>query len=342
MRKYPDTLTDIIADSGMNLNNISNLSGVSNTYLTKLSKNMINHPGKDKIASILLALNQRITDINAVLAEYDYQPLNKHDIPAILNNNRKRKIEGPLMPHYDRLYFELMLVVLEQMGGAKIVVKDRPSGIYQPYRLYMLKEFQLELDGEAERFLYELTGNVVRERLRLFEENCRNGQTITTYMCRECLNEALDKIITQSIADNDMGKLQYYAQYMANAASCAIKFPEQHSLLITDRCSIFEFLIQDAYGKKPALNFTGNTRHTFNNPYDQHNLEGFSTSAPALLKLFNTEVEMCKKAVTPENSPARPEAFSNYVSEKFSRWKVGHIFEEAMDELMSTPDFKLF
>lgn len=342
MRKYPDTLTDIISDSGLNLNSISKLSGVSNTYLTKLSKNMINHPGKDKIASILLALNQRIADINKVLAEYDYQPLNKHDIPAILNNNRKRKIEGPLMPHYDRLYFELMLVVFEQIGGTKIVVKDVPSGIYQPHRLYMMKEFQLELDGEAERFLYELTGNVVRERLRLFEENCEKGHKIITYMCRQCLDESLDKVITRCIADDDMGKLQLFSQYMANAASCAIKFPDQHKLLITNRCSIFEFLVQDADGSKPALNFTGNTRHTFNNPYDQHNLEGFSTSAPGMLSLFKEEIRMCDKAIVPDEDRKNPAVFKDFVSAKFARWNVGHVFEESFEELMDTPGFKLF
>ena len=141
MRKYPSTLIDIIANSEMNLNNISKISGVSNTYLTKLSKKQINHPGKDKIASILLAMNHRISDINNVLKDYDYRPLNKHDIPAILNNNRKRKIEGPPTPHYDRLYFELMLVVLEHMGGTKIVVKDSPSGIYQPLPLLYDESF---------------------------------------------------------------------------------------------------------------------------------------------------------------------------------------------------------
>lgn len=342
MRKYPETLNEIIAESGLNLNRISKLSGVSNTYLTKLSKNKINHPGKDKIASILLALNKRISRINEVLAEYDYQPLSKHDIPSILNNNLKRKIGGPLMPHYDRLYFELMLVVFEQIGGTKIVVKNRPSGIYQPYLLYMKKEFQLELAGEEERFLYEITGHVVRDRLRLFEENCAKGDRITTFMCKECLNETLDKILPRCIADDDRGGLQMFAQYMANAASCALKFPDQHKLLVTNRCSIFEFFIQDADGEKPVANFTGTSRHTYNNPYDQHNLEGFSTNAPAMLKLFMTEVEMCKNALEPNGASEDPEIFRKIVADKFQRWKVGHIFEEAMDELMATPEFKLF
>ncbi|WP_320170261.1 hypothetical protein [Maridesulfovibrio sp.] len=341
MRKYPSTLIGIIEKSGLNLNSISKLSGVSNTYLTKLSRNKINHPGKDKIASILLALNHRIADINSVLAEYDYQPLNRHDIPAILNNNRRRKVEGPLMPHYDRLYFELMLVVFEHIGGSKIVIKDTPSGIYQPYELYMMKEFQLELDGEAERFLYNLTGQVVLERLQLFKENCTKGHKITTYMCRECLEETLDKTIGKAVANNDMGRLQLFSRFLANATACAIKFPEQHKLRITERCSMFEFLIQNADGKKPVLNFTGNSRHSFNNPYDQHNLEGFSTTSPNMLNLFKIETDMCEAAASKDRRNT-PEGFRDYISGKFDEWKVGHLFDEAMEELMDTSEFKIF
>jgi len=50
MRKFSDTLAEIIEASKMNVNQISKISGFSNTYLTKLIRKKINHPGKDKIA----------------------------------------------------------------------------------------------------------------------------------------------------------------------------------------------------------------------------------------------------------------------------------------------------
>lgn len=75
MRSFPDTLVKIIKKSDLNINQISMISGISNTYLTKLLRHRINHPGKDKITSVLLALNFTITAINDVLADYDYQPL---------------------------------------------------------------------------------------------------------------------------------------------------------------------------------------------------------------------------------------------------------------------------
>lgn len=94
MRKFPDTLVRIIKDSEMNVNQISKISGISNTYLTKLIRKQINHPGKDKITCVLLALNYKISEINSILSEYDYMPLNIHDIPGILKNNLRRKFEG--------------------------------------------------------------------------------------------------------------------------------------------------------------------------------------------------------------------------------------------------------
>jgi transcriptional regulator with XRE-family HTH domain len=139
MRKYTETLSGIIESSGLNLNQISKVSGISNAYLTKLVKGNINKPGKDKIASILLALNHSISEINGVLAKYDYMPLNRHDIPDILDNNRRRKFEGRILPQFDNIYFELLMAALENIGGTKILVKHRPSGIFLPSELYMMK-----------------------------------------------------------------------------------------------------------------------------------------------------------------------------------------------------------
>jgi len=342
MRKYPDTILDIIAASDLNLNNISKLSGVSNTYLTKLSKGQINHPGKDKIASILLALNHTVSEINAVLAEYDYRALNEHDIPAILVNNQRRKIEGRILPHYDRLHFEMILAVFEAIGGTKVLVKNRPSGIYQPYALYMMKEFQLEVGGEAARFLYALTGRMVQERLRLFRENCRKGSRVVNYMCGKCFSESMDRNIGKCVRSEDTAKLKLYAQYYANAISNAVKFPEQHRFHIVERCSTFEFLIQDADGKKPKINFTGSSPHSYENPYDQHNLQGFSTDAPPTLRLFEGEVEMCKASLNSDDPRNTPQGLREYVAEKFARWDARKFFDEAMDELLATSEVKLF
>lgn len=342
MRKYPDTLLNIIAQSELNINNISNLSGISNAYLTKLSKGRINHPGKDKIASILLALNYTIAEINEILAQYDYQQLNRHDIPDILINNQRRKITGRLLPSYERLHFEMVLAVFERIGGTKILVKNRPSGIYQPHPLYMANEFQREVRDEVTQFQYDLTSRMVEERLKLFRRNCRAGNRVINYICGHCFDENLDGHLQRYAATGDEYMADLFAKYYANAISSAIKFPHQHKIHIIERCTSFEFLIQNAEGKNPTINFTSNAPHARTNPYEQHNLRGFSTDSASILHLFNLEVDMCKAAINPKDSRNTPEGLREYVARKFGQWKRRHLFEEAMDELMATPGVKLF
>jgi len=57
MRKFTETLSSIIDSIGLNLNQTSKVSGISDAYLTQSVKGNINKSGKDKVASILLALN---------------------------------------------------------------------------------------------------------------------------------------------------------------------------------------------------------------------------------------------------------------------------------------------
>ncbi len=342
MRTYPDTILNVIADSELNLNNISKLSGVSNTYLTKLSKGQINHPGKDKIASILLAMNYSIGEINEILAQYDYQGLNKYDIPAILVNNQRRRIAGRMLPIYERLHFELLLAVFESYGGTKVVIKGRPTASYQPYNLYMLKEFQLEVGSNVAQFHYDLTAAVVKERLRLFRENCRKGDKAINYICGHCLSDELDRNLGQYVPEDDESVIQLFAQYYANAIASSIKFPEQHQIHIVDRCPSFEMVLHDAEGTKPIINFTGSGPHMSINPYDQHNLRGFFTSSSSMLTLINTEVEMCKASINPDDPRNKPLGLREYVANKFEEWGVRNHFDQAIEQLLSEPDHQLF
>ena len=64
MRIFDNSIRTIIEESGLKLNTISKTSGISHTYLTKLINGSINRPGKDKMASIMLALNYCIDEIN--------------------------------------------------------------------------------------------------------------------------------------------------------------------------------------------------------------------------------------------------------------------------------------
>lgn len=340
MRRFPDTLVTIIKKSDLNINQISMISGISNTYLTKLSRHRINHPGKDKIASVLLALNYTITAINDVLADYDYQPLNRHDIPQILKNNRNRRFEGRILPHFDYIYFELVMAALEAMGGTKIIIKERPSGIYIPMDLYMMKEFPIESDDQAARFFMTFTHDVVAERKELFLENCRKGHRFETYICQGCLEESLKNNIGKEAQTAHPRRALLFAKYFANAVSAFLKFPDQHLHQVVTRCTYFQFQIQDAHGENPKVSFTADRRHYFHNEWEQLNIQGFLSNAPGITDLFFQEVEKCRTAARQTEEPNTPQGFQNYIRDLFVSHGMGEAFDQALGELMDTPGLK--
>ena len=145
--------------SGLKSHNISQVLGIFDTYLAKLVQGNINRPGKDKIVSTLLALHYTISSINQVFADYDYLPLQVEDIHDILQNDKVRKNIGGNLPQYDHIYFDLFLVVLERVRGVKVLVENRPIGVFMPHELYMMKEFPYEENNATTQFVNVLSKN---------------------------------------------------------------------------------------------------------------------------------------------------------------------------------------
>jgi hypothetical protein len=341
MRSFPDTIIKTIEQSDLNINQISKVSGISNTYLNKLIKKKINHPGKDKIASILLALNFCVTDINAILADYDYMPLNRHDIPEILKNNRRRKFEGRIVAHFDYIYFELVMAALENIGGTKIIVKYRPSSIYLPMELYMMKEFPTESDSKAADFYKQLTHDVVAERKALFMENCKKGYRFETYMCKSCLEESFERNMGLSVQKANPRKIELGAQYFANAVSASLKAPGQHEHRVVRRCGYFHFLMQDANGLTPKISFTADRKHVYDEELDQLTLESFFSDAPGILDVFKNEVESCKNAIETSENLDTPDGLHAYIRSLFAKYGIESEFDVALSSLMASPELKL-
>lgn len=320
MRQFPQTITRIIEQSGLNLNNISQGSGLSNAYLAKLVRGRINRPGKDKIASIMLALNYTISEIDAVLADYDYQPLHAADIPEILHNNRHRKIVGANLPQYDHIYFDLLLVVLERIGGKKVIVKNRPSGVFMPHDFYLAKEYHYEANDSAARFRYQFTSEIVKERRQIFISNCQAGHGSETYICKECLDDYLQRHLNQVAQKENPERTLQVIRYFANALSLSLKQPEKHRIYLMERCPYFHFLMVDADGEHPKVSYPGRKLHVYDNEYDKRMLEGFTADLPHIVAHFRHEVEMCNGAVDAGMVEDFPRSLEKCIYERFERY----------------------
>ena len=342
MRTYPDTLVTLIKDSGLNINQISKMSGISNTYLTKLMRRQINHPGKDKIASVLLALNHTVSFINQTLAEFDYQPLNEHDIPQLLENNRRRRFEGRVLPHYDSVYFELVLAALEDLGGTKIVIWTRPSANFLPVDLYMEREFPYPAEvDESSSFYRKFTREIITQRKALFLENCRQGMRYETYICRECLDLSLERNIGAKAQKTDPNRVNLVAQFYANVAAATLKFPDQHIYGLMDRCTYFQFQVQDADGDNPKVSFTTTRNHPNDTKWEAPHIQGFFSNAPGITDLFLAEVDHCRQASAQLPQLNTAQGFVDHIRARFDHHGVRPLFDRAFDQLMAQPEMTL-
>ncbi len=342
MRQFPDTLQTIIQNSGLNLNNISQASGISNAYLAKLSRNEINRPGKDKIASVLLSLNYTISEINRVLKDYDYLPLHIDDSPAILHNNRNRRIIGGNLPQYDHIYFDLLLVVLERIGGNKVLVKNRPSGVFMPHELYLMKEYPYESNDAAALFRYDLTKHILRERAEVFQENLKYGFSTHTYICKNCFSEYLQRNIGRQAQKEDAKRVHLSVQYIANALSLSLKRPDEHKIYIIERCPYFHFMIQDIDGETPKVSYPGRKLHTYNNEFDKRMLEGFTTDLHHIVSHFRHELDICASAVDQKQQEEYPALFKKHVLGIFREHGLKKELKSCLDKLMETPELTFY
>ncbi|MFN2355221.1 MAG: hypothetical protein ABR512_11930 [Desulfopila sp.] len=336
MRIFPDTLQKIIEQCDLNLNNISQASGISNGYLAKLLRRNINRPGKDKIASILLALNYTISEINRILAQYDYQALHVDDIPDILKTNRNRRIIGGNLPQYDHIYFDLLLVVLERIGGNKVLVKNRPSGVFMPHELYLTKEYPYESNDDAAVFRYNLTEHILRERSAIFQHNLARGDASETYICRACFTEYLERNISRQAQKEDPRRCHLTTRYIANTLSLSLKLPQKHKLYIIERCPYFHFMIQDADGETAKVSYPGRKLHVYNNEFDKQLLEGFTTDLTHIVSHFRHEVDMCRAAVDRQDQNSFPDNLRQEIFEIFEQHQLAQELDQALAPLMES------
>lgn len=342
MPQFPNKITELIGQSGLKLNAISKNSGVSHTYLTKLVNDDINRPGKDKIASILLALNFNVKAINEILAHYDYQPLSEPDIPEILKNNRKRKFEGSTLSLYDHIHMRLMLSPMERFGGDKILVKGTPSVLFMPDELYLKRDSNQEMDATALKFHTAFNLAIFKERKKIFRECCQAGHLFATYICKKCLEEFLAANLQGNLQEEDRNHHRaLIVQFFANALGAIHLNPRQHQTQIVERCTYFDYMIQGVDQEKPKVFFLGRKPHGYDNEYQQLNLQGFTSASPSMIALFKKESGLCRQAIVKELEENYPHNLYQYILGLFSAFSLDNDLEEAVASKIDSGDLVL-
>lgn len=328
MRIFENIIRGIIENSGLKLNTISKTSGISHTYLTKLINDNINRPGKDKITSIMLALNYSIDGINNVLAGYDYQALDDPDIPEILENNRKRKIQGNTLSLYDDIHVKLLLSPMERMGGTKILVKKAPSVMFMPDELYLgHKPDTNENETPDKSFYHAFTSALFKERKAIFQKHCDEGALFETFICRHCLEDYIKKVMDPNIGSRP----ELVLRFLANAAAAIHANPDQHHTWIMERCPWFDYMIQGDDRDDPKVFFFGKKSHDYGSTNEQINLQGFTSDSPSMIELFRRETQLCRSAIDPQLEKNYPDNLIRYFRQLLAPYGCDRKFESFMN-----------
>lgn len=336
-RLFSNRIAEIIGRNMANLNAISRSSGISHTYLTKLVQGKINRPGKDKIASILLALNHSIVSINAILAQYDYLPLDLPDIPAILANNTRRKIDGTTLPLYELIYVRLMLASMEQITGTKILTRHSPSSLFMPAELYHGQDSYYEKDRAARPFYKAFSQTLFQQRKESFLrwEKQRTNR-FETYICKACLEDYLDKQLAQSTRSVDTHKQELVVRYFANAIRFIEQRPEQHLTCICDHCSYFIYQIQGVNQKSPKVLYLGKAMHKTGRDPDHMSLQGFVSAHPQVVELYMRETGLCRQTAVAGINDNYPHGLLDYLYGLFEARGLGTDLHEAVASLSAS------
>jgi hypothetical protein len=225
---------------------------------------------------------------------------------------------------------------MERIGGTKILVKNRPSGIFIPNEMYLATEYPFETEKKAQDFLHDLTLALIEERKTFFRSNCRKGYRFETFICQQCLDDYLHKHLDSAAEPNKGRHRENLVKYFANAIAAIRRSPQQHRTKIVARCAYFHFQIQNAGGQRPKLSFPGRKIHHFNNEFEQMNLEGFTSDAPTMLALFTAEADLCRQAALRELEQNYPVNLIAYLTDRFRIYGLDDALAAAVNALLQS------
>jgi len=188
------TLLHLIEKSGMNKNQISKISGISNTYLSKIERfeiggNRIRIKRKTLI-NLAVSLNLSLAEINSLLKEYGHEELSISDSPALLSASENPTVTG-IIPVFSSLVTGWFLIGIEKslsvtQGASMEYVLDQPSSaLKSPEHA----SFTGGLDSSSGKVLplhKDLIESACTHRRKLITQALDRGNCINTYICTNC------------------------------------------------------------------------------------------------------------------------------------------------------------
>lgn len=124
-------ITDLMEKNELTRNQVSQISGLSNSHIIALERENIVRIRRDTVISLALALNSRLGEINELLDHFGMSALATRDVPVIIKAADKRMITG-IQPLHEGIGLDIMLVAMEKAEGDLVIVDGKPSAALLP------------------------------------------------------------------------------------------------------------------------------------------------------------------------------------------------------------------
>lgn len=276
-------------------NQISTISGVSNTYIRDLEKGNIAKVSRKKLIGLAVALNLRLSAIDDLLVAFGLTALSPKDVDLFIERFDLRKFTTAIIPIRDFFAYELMTNSMKQAPGEQIIVNDRPTICVRPRGHRSYSDTNLVKSHPMYGVLVEAIGKMREQTLanNLFHFKEHH------YICKQCLEDYLLKV-------SDAVEQKFRAQHIRNKLNYIRTFTnlEVH---LTSMCSSHLFVLK--YPAIPensdvSLCFTARPGHGATSGRAGR-LSGFATINPVMVKTFEEELKSIKSSVIKKYSDQR-------------------------------------
>jgi len=286
--KSGQVLSDFIQARKQPRNQVSTLSGLTNTYIRNLENNEIANVPKERLIAIGVALNLDLTQIDALLFAFDRANLTEDDIPAFINTARNAQLSEAVLPIRDFSLYELILLSMEQPRGHQIIVNDRPTASL------MVPGHRSHKDRDilSRHPIYKALNEAIGEARRGNFFSLVSSHRVDHYICRQCLEDYL------SDGGDDTERVFRYLH--VRALVHALETEARFHLILTWSCAnlLFSLKLAGQGRDHDKLSYSAKAPHDLFRG-SQSRLFGFITANPALCGCFKDELsQVSRTAIT--------------------------------------------
>lgn len=237
------TLLQLMKKSGLNRNQVSKISGISNTYLSKIER-FENNGAKINIKrktliNIAVSLNLSILEINELLRDYHHTEVSTSDTPFFLAASETQNVTG-ILPLFSSLALEWFLIGMEKKlsstkGASLVYVLDQPSHTLKSAE-YASYTNHSGNDPTVTSVYKDLVASACLHRRKLITEALERGNLISTYICSDCLEKYMRRWERYKGTDIEGIYRIYLKQHCETLIEYIQKYPDRYQLKLLKKC----------------------------------------------------------------------------------------------------------